>query len=35
MLCLETFILGMVFQITKKKQQNKSKQLFDVIIGDP
>ena len=29
---LETFILGIVFQITEKKQRNKSKQLFDVII---
>ena len=33
--CLETFMLGIVFQITEKKQQNKSKQLFDVIIEDP
>ena len=31
---LETFILGIVFLITEKKQQNKSKQLFDVIIDD-
>jgi hypothetical protein len=35
MLCLETFILDIVFQITEKKQRNKSKQLFDVIIADP
>ena len=33
--CLETFILDIVFQITEKKQRNKSKQLFDVIIEDP
>ena len=32
MFCLETFILNVVFQITEKKQRNKSKQLFDVII---
>ena len=30
MFCLETFILD-IFQITEKKQQNTSKQLFDVI----
>ena len=27
--------LDIVFQITEKKQQNKSKQLIDVIIVDP
>ena len=32
---LGTFILDIVFQITEKKQRNKSKQLFDVIIDDP
>ena len=31
---LETFILDIVFLITEKKQRNKSKQLFDVIIDD-
>ena len=29
---LETFISDLVFQITEKKQQNKSKQLFNLII---
>ena len=28
-------ILGIIFQITEKKQPNKSKQLFDVLIDDP
>ena len=32
MFCLDTFILDIVFQITEKKQWNKDKQLFDVII---
>jgi hypothetical protein len=35
MFCLETFILGIVLQITEKKQRNKSKQLFDVTIDNP
>ena len=35
MFCLETFILDIVYQITKKKQRNKSKQLFDIIFDDP
>jgi hypothetical protein len=35
MFCLETFILDIGFQITEKKQQNKSKRLFDVIIDNP
>ena len=30
MFCLETFILDIVFQITEKQQQNRSKQLFDI-----
>ena len=32
MFCHEMFILDIVLQITEKQQQNKSKQLFDVII---
>ena len=31
---LETFISDVVFLITEKKQRNKSKQLFDLIIDD-
>ena len=31
----KTFVLDIVFQINEKKQRNKSKQLFDLIIDDP